>query len=539
MHIDPITLHKQNKLIEKYRNDDKDILRFFDYHPFKSTEQRVKDLKGRHFDRIQLSEVLHTMNKQWEAPEATLGNINRLEQENSIVVIGGQQAGLLSGPMYTINKIISVIQYAKEQEKELNIPVIPVFWIAGEDHDFAEVNHVFLPENTKLSKHTLSQHAYTKKSVSHMQIDREKADNWLQQLFEQLPETMHTKGLYEWVRRCLDKSETYVDFFARFVYHLFSSEGLVLADSGSPLLRRIESIYFEEMIQYQPAISEAVYETARELQQMGYPSSIGSEINDAHLFYHHHGERILLSRSDNGEWVGKQNEVRFTTEELLSVAKEHPEQLSNNVVTRPLMQELLFPTLAFVGGPGEISYWAELKEAFQTLNIKMPPVIPRLSFTFIERNVEKLIRKYNLTAEQAINIDLQQFKDNWLAGKNDPKIEDISVEVKNVIESAHQRLRELAWDIRADIGQLSEKNLVYLDENINFLQKRMIKAMKEKYEKQLWELDLITLLIQPAGSLQERMWTPLPFINNHGKQFINDLTAMSCSFDKEHYFVYL
>ncbi|WHX27070.1 bacillithiol biosynthesis cysteine-adding enzyme BshC [Virgibacillus halodenitrificans] len=539
MHIDPITLHKQNKLVEKYRKNDEDILRLFDYHPFKGTEQRVKDLKVRHFDRVQLSEVLHTMNKQWEAPEETLANIRRLEKENSMAVIGGQQAGLLSGPMYTINKIISVIQYAKEQERELNVPVIPVFWVAGEDHDFAEVNHVYLPENSKLSKHTLSQHTYTKSSVSHMQISRERAENWLDQLFEQLPETLHTKGLYEWVRRCLDDSETYVDFFARFVYHLFRSEGLVLVDSGNSLLRRIESIHFKEMIQYQPVISEAVYQAAEKLQQMGYSSSIGSELNDAHLFYHLHGDRILLSRSDNGEWVGKQNEVRFTTEELLSIAKEHPEQLSNNVVTRPLMQELLFPTLAFVGGPGEISYWAELKEAFKTLDIKMPPVIPRLSFTFIERNIDKLIKKYNLTAEQVINIDLQNFKDNWLAEKSDPKIEDISTEVKDVIEHAHHRLRELAWGIRDDIGQLSEKNLVYLDENINFLQKRMIKALEEKYEKELWELDLITLFIQPSGSLQERMWTPLPFLNKHGQQFIKDLTAMSCSFDNEHYFVYL
>ncbi len=99
----------------------------------------------KNIDRDKLTEALTEMNKEWDAPESTYKAIERLKEENSAVVIGGQQAGLLTGPLYTINKVLSVIQFAKQQESKLNVPIIPVFWIAGEDHDFDEINHVFCP----------------------------------------------------------------------------------------------------------------------------------------------------------------------------------------------------------------------------------------------------------------------------------------------------------------------------------------------------------------------------------------------------------
>src|SRR5690606_16933014 len=105
------------------------IMSYFSYQPFASLEKRVLDLKNRTFERQALSDILHKMNAHWDAPEQTLRQIERLKDDDSVVVIGGQQAGLLTGPLYTVNKIISIITYAKEQEEKLNIPVIPVFWI--------------------------------------------------------------------------------------------------------------------------------------------------------------------------------------------------------------------------------------------------------------------------------------------------------------------------------------------------------------------------------------------------------------------------
>src|SRR5690625_5711903 len=121
MQIDPIKLQKQNKLIKDYRNQDKKIMNFFDYALDYTYEQRARELREREFNREELADVLYTINQQWDAPQSTLENIDRFRSEESVVVIGGQQAGIMTGPMYTINKVISIIQLAREQEAVLNI----------------------------------------------------------------------------------------------------------------------------------------------------------------------------------------------------------------------------------------------------------------------------------------------------------------------------------------------------------------------------------------------------------------------------------
>lgn len=539
MQIKPVQLHNQSQFITDYRNQHASVMKYFDYSPNENFTTRVNDLKERNFNREQLTNVLHTVNRQWDAPESTMRNIERLKQEKSVVVIGGQQAGLLTGPMYTINKIISIIQLAKQQEAALQIPVIPVFWIAGEDHDFAEMNHIFLSEPPKMHKYKLPQQVLDKSSVSHIEIDETESKRWVDQLFEQLKETQYTKDLYQTILRCLEKSTTYTDFFARVIFQLYQEEGLVLIDSAHPEVRRMESSHFLQMIENQPAISAGVYDASLQIKQDGYTISLDVEEQDAHLFYHVNNERVLLTKNQQGDWVGKQNQVRLTTGELVDIARKNPESLSNNVVTRPLMQELLFPTLAFIGGPGEISYWSVLKPAFHILNMNMPPVVPRLSFTYIERNIEKALDRYQISVEQAINEGVTEKKTDWLTAKSNPSIKKVAEDVKSTIEEAHQPLRDIARSLGADLGDLADKNLFYLNRDVDYLQDRLIKVLEQKYAKELYEFDLINNTLHPEGGLQERIWNPLPWINEYGTDFIKYITSQSCSFDRNHYLVYI
>lgn len=539
MRIDPIQLQNKSLLINDYEKHEQKIMDFFDYSPLYDYQKRVTDLQNRSFKRSQLIEVLQTVNQRWDAPRSTMENIDRLKDEDSVVVIGGQQAGLMTGPLYSVNKIISIIQFANKQEELLDIPVIPVFWIAGEDHDYDEINHVFMIENEKIEKHSLGQQVNEKHSISDITIDRVHANQWLDELFIQLKETKYTKGLYDRVKDCLDQSTTYVDFFARLIFQLFKEEGLVLIDSGSPEIRHLESEYFVQLIERQSAISEGVYQSFQQLTQLGYSISLDVELNDCHLFIYDQGERILLERNESGEWVGKQNEIKLTTKELLSIAKNTPELLSNNVVSRPIMQELVFPTLAFIGGLGEISYWSVLKSAFHTLGIKMPPVLPRLSFTFIDQHMKNKLRKYAIDECLAVNQGVDQYKINWLAAQNHPPLQQMTEQLKQTIDAAHQPLRNLATEIRADIGQLANKNLEYLYRDIDFLHQRIHKALEEKYVNELTEFNQINLMLFPNRGLQERVWNPLLLINEHGVDFLNRLTKKSCSFKEDHFLVYI
>ncbi|GGJ86784.1 putative cysteine ligase BshC [Lentibacillus kapialis] len=541
MRITPIILQKQNALIDDYRNHHSGILEHFDYDPYlESTYQsRAKALQKKQIDRKNLTEALNTMNRRWDAPRATYRNIERLKQDNSVVVIGGQQAGLLTGPMYTINKIVSIIQFAKQQESTLQLPVIPVFWIAGEDHDFAEINHIYLPEYNSMKKYKLEQQTSGKQPVSDIKIDQTAAGEWIDQLFAQLSETEHTKDLYRTILDCLRDSTTYVDFFARVIYQLFNDEGVVLADSGDPLMREMEQEHFTMLIKNQKKISSGVYTAIQQLNQKGYAISLETEPDDAHLFYHDGHDRILLTRDDEGNWAGKQQEILLTTEELLETAKHNPSKLSNNVVTRPVMQECLFPTLAFIGGPGEVGYWSALKPAFQAADMEMPPVLPRLSFTFIDLPVEKSLRKFAINEESAINHGVESLKIEWLANQGGPPVHHVAAEIKQAVDTAHKPLRNIAKEIRSDLGELADKNLYYLNEDIKFLEERIIKAMEERHTKYLKEFDLIQNTLHPKNGLQERIWNPLVWLNEYGDDFIGKMAKQSCSFQAPHHIVYL
>ncbi|RYG74072.1 bacillithiol biosynthesis cysteine-adding enzyme BshC [Lentibacillus lipolyticus] len=541
MRISPIKLSKQNALINDYRDQKSGIMRYFDYDPYmtQSYEQRLQALQQKNINRDTLTEALTEMNDAWDAPQTAYKAIERLKDRNSAVVIGGQQAGLLTGPMYTINKAVSVIQFAKQQESELGVPIIPVFWIAGEDHDFDEINHVFLHENKGMKKHPLPHQTSGKQSISDVKMDETALSTWIDQLFDQLPETEHTKKLYQAIMDCQKRSVTYVDFFARFLYQLLEGEEIILVDSGHPSMRSLEREHFVRLIEQQEELSQGVHRTVQQLKNQGYSLSLDAAPTDAHLFYHLDNERILLVRDDEGNWAGKQNEVVLTSQEMLDIARHNPESLSNNVVTRPVMQESLFPTIAFIGGPGEVSYWAALKPAFHAVNMEMPPVLPRLSFTFIDRKVEKILDKFGIDAEHAINYGLEDAKIQWLAEQNEPPVEQVAAEVKQAIHRVHQPLRAMASDIGADLGELADKNLYYLNSNIDFIEKRIHQALEEKYEKEIRAFDHAHHAIHPENGLQERIWNPLPLLNEYGPCFIRQLARESLSFSSEHHIIYI
>lgn len=536
MQIDPLKIHKESKLIHDYRKENKAIHSYFDYHPFGDFSKRVNDLRERAFPRRELSNVLDELNISWDAPESTLENIKRLQDENSVVVIGGQQAGLLTGPLYTVNKVISILQLSKQKEMELGIPVIPVFWIAGEDHDFDEINHIYLPEKTKMKKLKFNQKEGNTNSVSMLPMDRLKVQQWIDEIFQALQETAYSKELYKIILHSLDSSNSYTDFFARLIFRLFPKEGIVLIDSADPLVRKIERPYFLQLIEKQNQIAESVHESLEKLIEEGYSTTLEVDKNSANLFYHLDKERILLRRNNSGDWIGKQNEIKLTTNELIRTVKETPSKLSNNVVTRPIMQELLFPTLAFVGGPGEISYWATLKNAFHALEIKMPPIIPRLSFTLIDRKVEGVLEEYNISLELAVNEGLDQFIQDWISKQSNPPIDYLTKDLKQVIKEKHEPIQKMAKEIRADIGDLAEKNLRYLYKEIEFIERRILKAVEEKYSKEIADIRWVNNILHPGG-LQERIWNPLPWLNAYGIDFIREMVQANCSYKNPHYIV--
>ncbi|HSI66781.1 MAG TPA: bacillithiol biosynthesis cysteine-adding enzyme BshC, partial [Planococcus sp. (in: firmicutes)] len=364
-----------SNLMNDYINGQGTIGSYFSYAPtLENLQKRFDRLAAHDVDREALSKVIRGYMEPFGLSAASKTHLQNLE-EGAPVVVTGQQAGLLTGPLYTVHKAISVIVLARQASEELQRKVVPVFWVAGEDHDLAEISHLYREVNGRIDKLNFPHAEYGKNSASSAHLNKVRIHSYLEEYFRSLPETVHSKELHQLVFGFLDDSDSFTDFFSSFLNHFFKEEGLLFIDAASEELRKLESPHFVRMIEQADEIAASVRETEQRLIGEGYAGTIEAQEDAAHLFITVKGERVLLQRHE-GRFIGNDGAVSFTMEEMLEIARDQPELLSNNVVTRPIMQELVFPVLAFVGGPGEIAYWAAFKGAFAALKLEMPIVMP-------------------------------------------------------------------------------------------------------------------------------------------------------------------
>lgn len=303
-------------------------------------------------DRQRLADALRRFNERAGNAGEAMDAIERLRDERTLCVVGGQQASLFTGPLLVIYKAVTLLRLAKEASGKLNRPVVPVFWIAGEDHDFDEVNHVnYLTPNLQVDKIKVEHPTGLRTSVSRTKLGRQQWEDALRQLEQSLMTTEFKDELVQSFRAAVEDSATLVDLFARLMARLFGSQGLVLLDSDDPRLRKVEGSMFRTLIEQNGELNEAFLQNRDQLIACGYQPQAELHTNAANLFvYDEEGERILLYADDSGGFTDRKGVRRFSRERLLDWADTAPERLSNNVMTRPLMQEFLFPVLATVLG---------------------------------------------------------------------------------------------------------------------------------------------------------------------------------------------
>ncbi|MDQ0244200.1 bacillithiol biosynthesis cysteine-adding enzyme BshC [Bacillus fengqiuensis] len=531
MEIKDISFPSANRLLEGYKRGEDVVMSFFHYniHDEKMYQQRVDDLTQFSYPREELAAYLAAYNEKYDADERTMSNIFKLKDHRSVVVVGGQQAGILTGPMYTVNKVLSILKFAKQQEEKLNVPVIPIFWIAGEDHDFAEINHVFVEKDGMLVKRVVPQKVLEKKMASDVLIDQKACQKWIQEIFQTFGETDHSRKVLEFALKSLESSHTYVDFFAKLTMKLFAGTGLVLMDSASPELRKVESSFFMQLIEENEQLSKAVLKQQRLVEQQ-HPRSIQVDEQTAHLFYYDNNERILLERRA-GRFEGKSNETVLTKEELLQIARTSPELLSNNVVTRPLMQEFLLPTLAFIAGPGEVAYWAELKQAFELFRFKMPPIVPRLSYAIVERDVNRNIRDLELTIEYVLQKGIKAEKEKWLQKYVKYPYDNYFEQARQELEIVHETLRNNVLREDETFKETLEKNRNILQNQLDIVRKIVESKQVTKHKVTIKKFDDIEHALAPTGSPQERIWNIFYFLNKHGLDFVSRLSNLDVEFN--------
>lgn len=532
MNIDSLRLPKENQLLEDYHDRFQSSMMhsFFSYDPWaeKSYHERYAYLRSERPKSLMRKELIHVIRSHYgdERLHPKLEkNLIRFADEKSCVVIGGHQACLLTGPLYTLYKAVTIIQLAAREEKRLGVPVIPIFWIAGEDHDYEEVNHIWIRDTKeKITKQSFSSDPMkmNRLAISSIEFDQVQMKQWIEQLSQQLPDTPFKK---EWIQKCkhmITSVRTWSQLFASLMRTLFDQWGLVLIDASDHKLRQLESKFFIQLIEQNEEISQQLQKHASMLEGHHYHLPVHLEPNHAHLFIDIADERFPLFR--HGElWMTRDGLHRFSQQELLQIAEETPERLSNNVLTRPLMQEYLFPTLIFVGGPGEIAYWSLLKSTFSAVNLQMPIVYPRLQLTLVDQTAWKRMKAYDLNWDDVL-YHFAQRKSDWLRKQEQIDLSQLFQSVDHQLDEIYRSIIDtLKPELGTHFEEIGQKNRKRTDREFAYLHQYALRMFEDKHQHELRQLDQIAVRLVPLEKRQERVYNLIQFWNEFGLDWLDDL----------------
>jgi bacillithiol biosynthesis cysteine-adding enzyme BshC len=490
-------------------------------------------------DRNLLCDALQDMNAAWGAGEETLKNIQRLREADCLAVVSGQQAGLFSGPLYTIYKALSAVKLAGCLTQRNN-KAVPVFWIATEDHDFLEVAKAeFIGRDCKLTRVEVSPDLHQEgQPVGRVIIDSS-INAVVDRLLELLPSSEFTPDLEAELRDAWRPGRTYAEAFARMMTSLPGRHGLVLLDPLDQRLKELAAPLYASAALRAHEIATAIEVRSRKLVEAGYHAQVTASENSFPLFIHDAGgARHALTRSPDGKYTTKQEDKAYTVEELSQLALAHPEQFSPNVTLRAVVQDYLLPTIAYYGGAAEIAYFAQTAEVYRLLERPITPILPRSSLTMIERHTGRVLERYGLTLEDLFtgpeNV-LKRVVEEYLGAETARSFEKTEAAVNMDLDNLREQLRSIDPTL-ADALETGRRKINYQLEGLRTRFHRAQMARDEAAHRQL--LRAFDQLC-PNKELQERHINVTSLLARHGRYVVDWIYNAINIGSNEHQIVYL
>lgn len=414
--------------------------------------------------------------------------IQRLADPGTFTVTTGHQLCLFTGPLYFIYKILTTIRLAEElQARHPSQYIVPVFWLASEDHDFAEVNHVHLFGQTFTWELDTQQQPVGKVPTASLGA-----------LFSEVKKLFGNSERLPALLRLLEESYLGSPNLSvatrKMVHALFADYGLVMIEPDDARLKRALQPVMERDILNQESFA-AIDETNRRLGKQYKLQVNGREIN---FFYLSEAGRRLIKRSGE-QYVIADTDRTFSTEEMQAEISAHPERFSPNVVLRPVYQELILPNLAYIGGPGEIAYWLQLKDVFGRYGVPFPVIWPRNSFMLLTR---ELVQRMEKSKMDLVDYFLP-------ADKLNKKITDeaIGFDLNEQLAILDESFQTIINELLKLDNQLSSKVVHHKTETAAFfsrLKKEVNQQARQKSARDLTRVMEIKEILFPGGTPQER-----------------------------------
>ena len=360
--------------------------RFFAPNSIAAIAEHARALNFDPQRRQAIADVLERQNRKWGASGATLASIARL-RAGAVAVVSGQQVGLFGGPLYSILKAASAVQLAAELSSK-GVDAVPLFWLATEDHDLAEVNQVALPAaDGRMEIVTAPVEAGANIPVGEVRFGPE-----IKPLVERAAQLLGPE-LSAMLKSSYRAGETFGSAFGRLFSQVFAGTGLILLQPLDKDVHAIAKPLLQSAVQRAEELDRELLRRGKELQAAGYHEQVRVTGSSTLLFILQNGERSVMQIAGDDFLVRAQ---RLPRAEVLERLEQHPEQFSPNVLLRPVVQDYLLPTVVYFGGPSEIAYFAQAAVVYQNLLGRVTPVLPRLSLTAVNGSLQRLLRRYGL-----------------------------------------------------------------------------------------------------------------------------------------------
>lgn len=491
-----------------------------------------------HAPKEKISEVLKTQYADFNPSEKTMNNVFSLSSKNTFAIVTGQQLGVLGGPLYTFYKIMTTIKLAAHLHsvyKEYNF--VPVFWLAGDDHDFEEVKFIkMLDEQNKVMSIAYNDdidEETNRGDVGSIEF-KDTIKNFLDETASNLRETEFKKGVLDFFASFYQEGKTFKSAFKEMVFSLFDKYGLVIFDPQEREIKQLlKPIFKSEILEFRTHTQKLVEKSAK-LEEV-YHAQV--KIQPINLFYHDEEGRYLIEPSDN-DYKLKRKRKKFTLDELLGLIESTPEKFSPNVLLRPICQDFLLPTVCYVGGPSEISYFAQVMPLYKIFNVAEPIIYPRSSVTVVEKNSASILSKYEVDVKTLLQNPDALIEKVISAQSNftiDELFQPAAAGIETALDNLQNDLLKIDKTISDSTIKYRQKFTSYLDE----LKNKANEANKRKHEITLKQLQKLIIALYPEKNLQERELNIIYFANKYGLEIV-DVISDALEINKfEHQFIYL
>lgn len=440
---------------------------------------------------------------------ATFENIQALAHSETFTVTTGHQLNIFTGPLYFIFKIVSAIRLARDlkaayPEKHF----VPVYWMATEDHDFAEINH------TWIRGHKISWDVPAQSATGRMLTDS--MAETLRRYQGLLGLSGYAEELADMVQEAYAGQRTLAEATRHLVHNLFGRYGLVIVDADVPTLKASFADIIQQDIIGQHS-HQAIAATNKQLSAGGYAVQVTDR--PINFFYLTDAYRERLVQEGDAYQVLNQA-PSFTQEELRLEIEQHPERFSPNVVMRPLYQEVILPNLAYIGGGAEIVYWLQLKGVFEHYQVPFPLLVPRNSAMITQRSIADKLGRLDLDFKQIFQ-PAEDLKKQYVRRHTDHQLglNDEWEELSAIFEKIKLR----AYKIDPTLAPSTEAVQARLQRAMRNLEKKLLKADKKNHQSALEQIDRIKEKLFPGGGLQERTENFTALYVQHGPVLFEEL----------------